>query len=107
MSLSDSKVRNAKPREKQFKLSDTAGMYLFVTPNGGKCWRLKYRFHGKEKLLALGTFSGELKNDFSKFGKTPRSVKVLFGLGHGFTPRPCPPFTSNESVLTCKPRHDN
>ncbi len=58
MSLSDSKVRNAKPKEKQFKLSDTEGMYLLVTPNGGKCWRLKYRFHGKEKLLALGTFPG-------------------------------------------------
>jgi hypothetical protein len=56
MSFSDTKFRNAKPREKQFKLSDTEGMYLLVTPNGGKCWRLKYRFHGKEKLLALGTF---------------------------------------------------
>jgi integrase len=56
MPLSDPKVRNAKPREKQFKLSDTEGMYLLVTPNGGKCWRLKYRFHGKEKLLALGTY---------------------------------------------------
>jgi integrase len=56
MSFSDTKFRNAKPREKQFKLSDNEGMYLLVTPNGGKCWRLKYRFHGKEKLLALGTY---------------------------------------------------
>jgi len=58
MSLSDSKARNAKPGEKQFKLYDTEGMYLLVTPNGGKCWRLKYRFQGKEKLLALGTYPG-------------------------------------------------
>ena len=58
MSLSDSKVRNAKPKEKQFKLSDADGMYLLVTTDGGKCWRLKYRFHGKEKLLALGTYPG-------------------------------------------------
>jgi integrase len=56
MSFSDTKFRNAKPREKQFKLSDNEGMYLLVTPNGGKYWRLKYRFHGKEKLLALGTY---------------------------------------------------
>jgi len=58
MSLSDSKARNAKPGEKQFKLYDTEGMFLLVTPKGGKCWRLKYRFQGKEKLLALGTYPG-------------------------------------------------
>ena len=56
MALTDVKVRNAKPGEKQVKLSDGGGMYLLVTPNGGKCWRLKYRFNGKEKLLALGTY---------------------------------------------------
>jgi integrase len=58
MSISDSKIRNVKPGEKQFKLYDTEGMFLLVTPNGGKCWRLKYRFQGKEKLLALGTYPG-------------------------------------------------
>ncbi|MFZ0946379.1 MAG: integrase arm-type DNA-binding domain-containing protein [Syntrophobacteraceae bacterium] len=56
MSLTDVKVRNAKPGEKQIKLSDSDGMYLLVTPNGGKCWRLKYRFSGKEKVLAIGTY---------------------------------------------------
>lgn len=56
MPLTDVKVRNAKPREKQVKLADGGGLYLLVTPNGGKCWRLKYRFGGKEKVLALGTY---------------------------------------------------
>ena len=56
MSLTDVKVRNAKPGEKQIKLSDSDGMYLLVTPNGGKCWRLKYRFGRKEKVLAIGTY---------------------------------------------------
>lgn len=56
MALTDVKVRNAKTGEKQVKLSDGDGMYLLVTPNGGKCWRLKYRFEGKEKVLALGTY---------------------------------------------------
>jgi integrase len=54
--LTDAKARNAKPGEKPVKLSDGDGMYLLVTPNGGKCWRFKYRFGGKEKLLALGTY---------------------------------------------------
>ena len=56
MALTDVKVRNAKPGEKQVKLTDADGMYLLVTPAGGKCWRLKYRFSGKEKVLALGTY---------------------------------------------------
>lgn len=56
MPLTNVKVRNAKPGEKQRKLSDSDGMYLLVTPNGGKCWRLKYRYVGKEKVLALGTY---------------------------------------------------
>lgn len=56
MSLSDVKVRNAKPGEKPVKLFDGGGMYLLVTLAGGKCWRLKYRFGGKEKTLALGMY---------------------------------------------------
>lgn len=56
MPLTDVKVRNAKPSQKAVKLSDSGGMYLYVTPAGGKCWRLKYRFNGKEKTLSLGMF---------------------------------------------------
>ncbi|MFC1689786.1 tyrosine-type recombinase/integrase [Pseudomonadota bacterium] len=54
--LSDSQVKHAKPRNRPYKLSDGAGMYLLVNPNGGKYWRLKYRFGGKEKVLALGVY---------------------------------------------------
>jgi len=56
MSLTEVVVKNAKPAEKQFKLYDTDGMFLLVKPNGSKLWRLKYRFGGKEKLLALGGY---------------------------------------------------
>jgi integrase len=56
MSLTNIKVKNAKPGEKQIKLFDNDGMYLLVTPQGGKYWRLKYRYGGKEKVLALGTY---------------------------------------------------
>ena len=56
MALTDLKVRNAKPGEKQIKLSDSGGMYLLVTTSGGKWWRFKYRIDGKEKSLAMGTY---------------------------------------------------
>ena len=55
-SLSDAKARNAKPRIKPFKIADGEGLFLLVTPSGGKYWRLKYFFGGKEKLLALGVY---------------------------------------------------
>ena len=54
--LTDTAVRNAKPDFKPRKLADGSGLYLIVTPAGGKWWRLKYRFGGKEKLLSLGTY---------------------------------------------------
>jgi len=56
MSLSDAKVRNAKPRIKPYKIADGEGLFLLITPAGGKYWRLKYFFTGKEKLLALGIY---------------------------------------------------
>lgn len=56
MPLSDISVRNAKPQQKPAKLFDGGGLFLFIAPTGGKMWRLKYRFQGKEKLLALGVY---------------------------------------------------
>ena len=56
MSLSDAKVRNAKPQAKPYKITDGEGMFLLVTPSGSKYWRLKYHFAGREKLLALGVY---------------------------------------------------
>lgn len=56
MPLTDTKARNAKPKSKQYKLFDNDGLFLLVVPAGGKWWRFKYRFGGKEKLLSLGTY---------------------------------------------------
>ena len=52
----DIQVRNAEPREKTYRLTVAQGLYLEVTPAGGKYWRMKYRFAGKEKRLAIGTY---------------------------------------------------
>ena len=54
--LTDVAVRNAKPREKPFKLADERALYLLVTPTGGKLWRFNYRFGDKHKTIALGAY---------------------------------------------------
>ena len=56
MPLTELKCKNAKPSDKIQKLSDEKGMYLMVNPSGGKTWQLKYRFEGKEKKLAIGSY---------------------------------------------------
>ncbi len=56
MALSDTRVRTLKPRDKAFKLSDEKGLYLLVSPNGSKHWKLKYRYDGKEKKLSFGAY---------------------------------------------------
>ncbi len=54
--LSNAAIKAAKPKIKQQKLSDGRGLYLYITPRGGKWWRFRYRYDGKEKLLSLGTY---------------------------------------------------
>jgi len=54
--LSDVKIKNAKPRDKNYKLADGGGLYLLITPTGGKLWRMKYTYGDKEKLLAIGSY---------------------------------------------------
>ena len=56
MALTDTQIKKAKSSEKAYRMSDSGGMYLWVTPSGGKLWRWGYRFGGKEKLMALGKY---------------------------------------------------
>jgi len=56
MPLTDTTVRNAKPRERDYKLADGGGLYLLVTPVGGRLWRLKYRVDGVERKLSFGKY---------------------------------------------------
>lgn len=54
--LTDTEIRRAKPQEKPFKLADERGLFLLVHPNGGRYWRMDYRFGEKRKTLALGIY---------------------------------------------------
>lgn len=54
--LTDAQLKNAKPQEKPYKLSDGGGLYIAVNPEGSKLWRLKYRFKGTERTTALGAY---------------------------------------------------
>lgn len=56
MPLTDTAIKKAKPADKPRRLSDEKGLYLEVSPRGGKWWRLKYRFAGKERRISLGTY---------------------------------------------------
>ena len=61
MPQTEMKIRNAKSKKKPYKISDSEGLYLYVTEAGGKLWRFKYRFDNngqgkKEKLLAFGKY---------------------------------------------------
>lgn len=54
--LTDTAIKQAKPRDKQYKLSDTLGLFMIVSPSGGKWWRFKYIFNGAAKTISFGTY---------------------------------------------------
>lgn len=89
MPLTDTAIRNAKPGIKPVKLFDERGLFLIVTPSGGKWWRFRYKFDGKEKLLSLGIYpdvplaSRVVKDE--EMGKT-RKIKGARELSLGTKP---------------------
>ena len=56
MALTDSAIKNAKPKATQYKLHDDKGLFVIVRPTGGKLWRFKFRYQGKEQQLSLGIY---------------------------------------------------
>ncbi len=56
MALTDTAIRNAKPAERPVKVFDGGGLFLLITPTGGKWWRLQYRVEGRRKLLSFGVY---------------------------------------------------
>jgi integrase len=56
MALTDTVIRKAKTKDAAYRLSDGGGLYLWISPTGGKLWRWKYRFDGREKLMSFGSY---------------------------------------------------
>ena len=56
MPLTDTTIRNAKPKDRPYKVADAHGLYLLINPTGSKLWRVKYRINGIERKLALGAY---------------------------------------------------
>lgn len=87
MSLTVTKINNAKPTDKAYKLTDGAGLFLLVNPSGSKLWKIKYRFQSKERQYAAGSFpqvslaeAREINNQIKKLladGVDPTQQKRL------------------------------
>ena len=83
--LTATQIKQAKPKDKDYKLSDGGGLYLLITKAGGKHWKLKYKFDGKEKKLSLGAYpditllkARELREDNKQLvanGSNPNELK--------------------------------
>lgn len=81
MALKKLEARYATKRAKDYKLADGGGLYLLVRPNVSKLWRMKYRFDGKEKLLAFGRYP-----DLSLADALLRRAEAKVALGKGADP---------------------
>ncbi len=79
--LSDMKVQKAKSKDKPVTLFDGGGLFLMVTPTGGKLWRFKYRFDGKEKKLAFGSYP-----EISLLDARKRRDEARSQIAHGIDP---------------------
>lgn len=56
MALTDTAIRKAKPQPTAYQMTDGSGLYLQIIPAGGKLWRWKYRFNGRETLMSFGGY---------------------------------------------------
>lgn len=74
--LTDIQVKNAKPKDKDYKLFDGGGLFLLVTVSGGKLWRFKYRFGGTEKLLTFKSYPEKSLSDARKDRDDARKLLV-------------------------------
>jgi len=82
--LTDTKIRNTKPREKDAKLFDGGGLFLLITPSGGRLWHFKYRFGGKEKKLSFGAYP-EVSLSDARDKRTEARKQVAAGIDPGET----------------------
>jgi len=79
--LSEIRVRTAKPKDKEYKIFDGGGLFVMVTPSGGKLWHFKYRFDKKEKKLTFGPYP-----TISLFEARQKRDEARNQLEHGIDP---------------------
>jgi integrase len=79
MPLSDVKIRNLKPRDKAYKISDFEGLFVLVKVNGSKLWQLKYRLDGKERLFSIGVYP-EVSLAKARKAKEQARVQIAAGI---------------------------
>jgi len=79
--LSEIRVRTAKPKDKEYKIFDGGGLFVMITPSGGKLWHFKYRFDKKEKKLTFGPYP-----EISLFEARQRRDEAKNQLEHGIDP---------------------
>lgn len=84
MPLTDTAIRNAKPKDKPYKMQDEKGLYLLVNPNGSKYFRYNYRFSGLRKTLALGVYPDTALKDAREKRDTARK-QIDGGIDPGLT----------------------
>lgn len=72
--LTDTEIKRVKPLEKEFRMPDGRGLYLLVTPSGGKLWRWKYRFEHREKLMTFGGYPDVTLSDARARHSAARSL---------------------------------
>ena len=85
MALSDTSIRNAKPRAAGYRLSDEGGLHLFVLPSGVRSWRWRYTWQGREKTLVIGRYP-----DVSLADARSRRDDARRTLAHGRDPAVVP-----------------
>lgn len=92
--LTDAQIKRAKPAEKPYKLTDGQGLILFVTPAGGRIWRLRYRQDGKEKLHVIGPYPA-----ISLADARVRRDAARANLARGLAPDAVPADTRSEAAV--------
>jgi len=112
--ISDLAVRNAKLKDKPYKMADSGGLYLHVQPGGSKLWRMKYRYAGKEKVLSFGPYplttivQARRKRDDAKLqlaeGRDPGVTKMLARIAAETAQRNTFGLIAEEYLLTLEDR---
>jgi Arm DNA-binding domain len=84
MALTNLQIQNAKPKEKAYRIADSRGLYLEITPAGGKIWRYKHRFLQKEKKPTIDIVYKHIVMNGERYVYAPRNDRRIQGFTNFF-----------------------